>query len=99
MDQSAFLFSSTRVFYTSFAISTWRSDRAYADSIIVPLLSSFYFISYPSVLFFIFLLCVDTRSFFTFVAFDLPDGQKVAQKIKLRPRQTIENDIGLDFPI
>lgn len=99
MDQSAFLFSSTRVFYTSFAISTWRSDRAYADSIIVPLLSSFYFISYSSVLFFIFLLCVDTRSFFTFVAFDLPDGQKVAQKIKLRPRQTIENDIGLDFPI
>lgn len=99
MDQSTSLFSSTRVFYTSFAISTWRSVRAYANSMIVPLLSSFHFISYSFVLFFIFLFCVDTRSFFTFVAFDLPDGQKVAQKIKLKPRQTIENDIGLDSPI
>lgn len=54
MDQSTFLLSSTRVFYTSFAISTWRSVRAYANSIIVPLLSCFRFISYSFVLFFIF---------------------------------------------
>lgn len=99
MDQSTFLFSSTRVFCTSLAISTWRLDRAYANSMIGPLLSCFYFISYSFVLFFIFLFCVDTRSFFTFVAFDLPDGQKVAEKIKLKPRQTIENDIGLDSPV
>lgn len=98
MDRSKFLFSYTRVFYTSFAISTWRLDRAYANSIIVPLLSCFYFISYSFVLFFISLFCVDTRSFSTFVAFDLPDGQKVAQKIKLRPRQRSRTISGWTSP-
>lgn len=74
--------------YLAIAVLCYLDNRSVSSSLFL-----LYFV------FFFPILSRVVRSLFTSVAFDLPDGQKVTRKIKLKPCQTIENDIGLLDPL